>query len=87
MPALFIRTVEMAERPVGRLVEERCRRGTRGLSWREQPASVDIMVSASPEAAANRVSDNQRLMLKDINEALIYFLRETPSVSPASRRP
>src|SRR3989344_6943542 len=34
--ALFIRTVEMAERPVGQLVVERCRRGTRWLSGRAQ---------------------------------------------------
>ena len=36
MAALFIRTVEMAERPVGQLVVERCRRGTRRLSGRAQ---------------------------------------------------
>ena len=34
--ALFIRTVEMAERPVGQLVVERSRRGTRWLSGRAQ---------------------------------------------------
>lgn len=47
------------------------------LGWREAPAAFDTVVSASPEWAAGRVSSNQRLMLKEINAAMLYFLAET----------
>jgi glycosyltransferase involved in cell wall biosynthesis len=56
------------------------------LSWREQPAALDAVVSASPDSSDSRVSGNQRLMLKEINQAILYFLRETPGLPFASRR-
>jgi len=42
--ALFIRAVELAVRPVGQLVLERCRRGTRWLSRRAQRMARDYPV-------------------------------------------
>jgi len=47
------------------------------LAWREAPADVEACVSVSPEAPGQRVSDNQRLMLKETNQAMLYFLAET----------
>lgn len=47
------------------------------LASREPPVDVDAFVSASPEAPGHRVSDNQRLMLKETNQAILYFLAET----------
>jgi len=51
------------------------------LAWREPPAALETVVSASPDLAGSRVSGNQRLMLKEINQAMLYFLRETPGLS------
>jgi glycosyltransferase involved in cell wall biosynthesis len=55
------------------------------LSWRENPAATDRTVSASPDLPGARVSDNQRLMLKETNQAMLYFLRETPGLPLGSR--
>jgi glycosyltransferase involved in cell wall biosynthesis len=56
------------------------------LSWRETPAMVDRVVSASPEESGDRVSGNQRLMLKEINQAMLYFLADHPGLSRRQRR-
>jgi len=56
------------------------------LSWREAPAMIDRVVSASPAESGGRVSGNQRLMLKEINQAMLYFLRETPGLPFGVRR-
>ena len=56
------------------------------LSWRETPAMIDRVVSASPAESGGRVSGNQRLMLKEINQAMLYFLRETPGLPFGVRR-
>jgi glycosyltransferase involved in cell wall biosynthesis len=56
------------------------------LSWRESPAMVDGVVSASPEESGNRVSGNQRLMLKEINQAMLYFLADHPGLPWRQRR-
>ncbi len=55
------------------------------LAWREAPAEVDAIVSASPDAPGGRVSDNQRLMLKETNQAMLYFLAETRDLPLAVR--
>lgn len=55
------------------------------LAWREAPAGIDAIVSASPEAPGQRVSDNQRLMLKETNQAMLYFLAETRGLPLAVR--
>lgn len=56
------------------------------LAWREAPADVEACVSASPEAPGQRVSDNQRLMLKETNQAMLYFLAETHGLPQRDRR-
>ena len=56
------------------------------LAWREAPADVEACVSASPEAPGQRVSDNQRLMLKETNQAMLYFLAETRGLPWRHRR-
>jgi glycosyltransferase involved in cell wall biosynthesis len=55
------------------------------LAWREAPADIDAVVSASPEAPGQRVSDNQRLMLKETNQAMLYFLAEMRNLPLAVR--
>jgi glycosyltransferase involved in cell wall biosynthesis len=50
------------------------------LAWREAPAEIDAVVSASPSESSGRVSDNQGLILKEINAAMLYFLLETRGV-------
>jgi len=55
------------------------------LAWREAPADINATVSASPEAPGQRVSDNQRLMLREANQAMLYFLAETRGVPMAAR--
>lgn len=56
------------------------------FAWREAPADIDAVLSASPAEASGRVSDNQRLILKEINAAMLYFLAETPGVPFGVRR-
>jgi glycosyltransferase involved in cell wall biosynthesis len=56
------------------------------LAWREAPAALDIVVSASPAEALERVSGNQRLMLQEINAAMLHFLAETRSLPFGVRR-
>lgn len=55
------------------------------LAWHEAPANVDTIISASPEAPGQRVSDNQRLMLKEANQAMLYFIAGTRGVPMAAR--
>jgi glycosyltransferase involved in cell wall biosynthesis len=55
------------------------------LSWRENPAATDRTVSASPDLSEARVSGNQRLMLKEMNQAMFYFLSETPGLPLPAR--
>ncbi len=56
------------------------------LSWREPPAMIDRVVSASPAESGGRVSGNQRLMLKEINQAMLYFLADHPELPWRQRR-
>lgn len=56
------------------------------LSWRETPALVDRAVSASSDLPGSRLTDNQRLILKETNQAMVYFLAETAGVPFAVRR-
>jgi len=56
------------------------------LAWREKPAAIATVVSASPVAAAGRVSGNVGNILGDVNRAMAYFLAETPGLSFGQRR-
>ena len=56
------------------------------LSWRETPVLVDYAVSATSDLPGNRITDNQRLILKEINQAMIYFLAETTGLPFTVRR-
>ncbi|MDE2227645.1 MAG: glycosyltransferase family 2 protein [Alphaproteobacteria bacterium] len=56
------------------------------LSWRETPVLVDRAVNATSDLPGSRVTDNQRLILKETNQAMIYFLAETAGLPFAVRR-
>jgi len=55
------------------------------LSWREMPAFLDRTVSASSDVPGSRLTDNQRLMLRETNQAMTYFLAETSGLPLAIR--
>ncbi|HEX3537314.1 MAG TPA: glycosyltransferase [Stellaceae bacterium] len=57
------------------------------LTWQSAVAEVGPMpLAASPIEAPNRVSDNQRRMLRDTNQAILLFLSETQGLPWRYRR-
>jgi glycosyltransferase involved in cell wall biosynthesis len=56
------------------------------LSWRERPVMVNRAVNATSDLPGSRVTDNQRLILKETNQAMVYFLAETAGLPFAVRR-
>ncbi|MDE2167761.1 MAG: glycosyltransferase family 2 protein [Alphaproteobacteria bacterium] len=56
------------------------------LSWREAPVLVDCIVSASSDVPGSRLTDNQRLMLRETNQAIMHFVAETAGLPFTVRR-
>lgn len=49
-------------------------------------AAIDAQVCACPQGIGGRMSDDQRHMLFQTNQAIIYFLAETPDLPRRVRR-
>lgn len=56
------------------------------LSWRTAPVLVDCIVSASSDVPGSRLTDNQRLMLRETNQAIMHFIAETAGLPFNVRR-